>query len=72
MVDKIPWLWVIVGGSLVCAFGVSISFRDPGTWIIAGMGLALALAGAAQYAAELVRITTLHESESDKPVPPLA
>ena len=72
MVDKLHWLWVIAGGSLCFAFGMAYAFRMPEMCFVVGIGLTLALAGAAQYTAELVRVAIQSKSISQsEPIPPL-
>ena len=69
MIDKIPWMWVIAGGSLCFTFAISYS-SVPGLWLVAGLGLTLALGGTAHYIADLVRETLLGNMKShDEPKP---
>lgn len=71
MIDKIPLIWVIAGGSFCFAFGLS-AIQTPGMWLFAGTGLTLALASTAHYIVDLVRVAVKNEAASPgDSVPPL-
>ena len=71
MLEKIQWPWIIAFGSMIFTGSMSEA-HTPGIWLIAGLGLTLALAGTAHYIAALVSDAVQSRSASStEPIPPL-